>query len=394
MNSSKFSNSRATSIIWIVAAGLAIILGGVLLSTLTPIIFPTQASAESQQVDDLFRFMLAIGGGIFLLVQGVLLFSVLRFRAKAGDLSDGPPVHGNATLELVWTVIPAIIVFILTIYSYQVWTSIQSQKANEQVIDVVGQRFAWAFTYDLPQSAIPADFDVTTLPDNLQQQLTDNGQLRFTSTQLHTWVGQPVKLEMTTEDVNHAFWIPAMRVKQDLLAGRTTELRFTPTEPGAYRVVCAELCGSGHGNMAGEIDQNGNLIGAWLIVHPDEEAYNREFFAIERDKVLFPPEDPVERGRLVLASGAYPCATCHILNDLGWQGNIGPNLNGIGERASRRVPGQSAEQYLTNSIRHPGEYLVPGFGNLMPQFNADAGQPNYMPDEDLAAIVAYLLAQN
>src|SRR5690606_27658530 len=134
--------------------------------------------------------------------------------------------------------------------------------------------------------------------------------------------------------VIHSFWVPSMRIKQDLLPGRVTEVRFTPIEPGVYRVVCAELCGSGHGDMAGQI-VNGNLVGGWVIVHPDEETYRREFLEPETLSVLFPPEDPVELGRQILASGRYPCNTCHTLDDLGWVGTIGPSLNGIGARTQR-----------------------------------------------------------
>ena len=143
------------SLIWIVAAGLAIILGGLLIASFTPSLFPAQGSTQAQQVDNLFRFMLAIGGSIFLLVNGVLLYSVIRFRARKGDNSDGPPIHGNTTLEFTWTVIPAIIVTVLTFYSFTVWTSIREPQANEQTVNVVGQRFAWSFNYDIPQNELP-----------------------------------------------------------------------------------------------------------------------------------------------------------------------------------------------------------------------------------------------
>lgn len=400
MNLSKLSSdsgrSKATnplSLIWIAVAGLAIIVGGILISTVTPLIFPTQGSAEAQQIDALFQFLLAIGGMIFLLVQGVLLYSAIRFRARPGDHADGPPIQGNTTLEFVWTVIPAIIVVIITIYAYQVWVSIQSIKPNEQLVEAVGLRFAWVFNYTVPEEELPADLDREALPANVLASLNNNGFITFSSPQLHTWVGQPVHVRMRTEDVNHAFWIPGMRVKQDLLAGRTTDIRFTPIEPGVYRIVCAELCGSGHGNMAGEVSANGDLIGAWLIVHQDEEAFLREFLIPERDAVLFPPADPALRGRLVINN--YACAGCHVLDDLGWVGITGPSLNGIASRTQRLAAGgySTMEEYIYRSIRYPGEYLVPGYGNIMPAFNPEPGQPNYMPEEDLEAIVAYLLTQ-
>lgn len=390
-------NGSSISIIWIIVGGLAIIFGGLLIGTVVPFILPIEGSAEAQQVDGLFRFMLVIGGAIFLLVNGVLVYSIIRFRARTNDYADGPPIQGNTTLELVWTLIPAIIVTVLTIYAYSVWVNIQSEKPNEQEVDVTGQRFAWTFTYTVTENDL-ADVGVTRdqLPEEVNAVFaSEGGVVNFNSLQLHTWVGQPVHVSLHTEDVNHAFWIPGMRIKQDLLAGRVTDIRFTPIEPGVYRIVCAELCGSGHGYMAGEVDERGNLTGAWLIVHPDEETFLQEFYKPEAQNVLFPPEDPVERGRQILASGAYPCSGCHALTDLAWTGAQAPNLDNIGSRAATRVAGLSASDYIHQSIREPYAYIVPGYQNIMPVFSNDPNEPNtqYMPDSDLEAIVAYLLTQ-
>lgn len=381
------------TVIWIIAAGLLFIAGGFIIATLTPALFPPQGSAESRQVDDLFHFMFVIGGAIFLLVQGMLVFSVVRFRAKAEDMTDGPHIRGNATLEFVWTIIPAIIVAAIAIYAYQVWVSIRTIKPNEQVVNVTGARFAWTFNYMVTPDTLPEGVTVDDLPEEVKTKLEQDGSLTFSNPQLHAYVDRTVLLQMNATDVIHSLWIPGMRIKQDVMPGRTTEVRFTPIRADNYRIVCAELCGAGHGNMAGEIGPNGELQKAWLVVHPDEESYLREFYEVEAMKILFPPDDPVELGRSVLASGKYPCATCHVLTDLGWNGNIGPNLNGVGDRAGNRVGGQDASTYLHNTLRHPGDYLVPGFGNLMPQFNPNAGEPNYMPDDDLDVIVAYLLSQ-
>ena len=284
---------------------------------------------------------------------------------------------------------------VLTIYSYQVWTSTRAPQPNEQVMGVAGARFAWTFTYDLSEADLPAGVTVEQLPEPVQQRFAENGGVQLVANQLHTYVDQPVVLKMVTEDVIHSFWVPAMRIKQDLLPGRETEIRFTPIKPGVYRVVCAELCGSGHGDMAGQI-VDGNLQGAWVVVHEDEATYRSEFLEPEANAVLFPPEDPIQLGRQVLNSGRYPCATCHVLTDLNWTGNIGPSLDGVASRTQRLSASGagSMEEYLHDSIRNPAAYLVPGFGNLMPQFNPSPDQPNYMPDDDLNAIVAYLLTQD
>jgi hypothetical protein len=107
--------------------------------------------------------------------------------------------------------------------------------------------------------------------------------------------------------------------------------------------------------------------------------------------LLNPPEDPAERGFLVLSGGTYPCAGCHTLEDLSWVGVTGPNLNDIGDRAANRIPGLTAEEYLSQSIYESNAFLVPGFGPLMPDFQfEDPDAPNFMSLEDHEAIVAYL----
>jgi cytochrome c oxidase subunit 2 len=311
---------------------------------------------------------------------------VWRFRARPGDTSDGVPLHGNATLELVWTIIPAVIVLVLSIYSYQVWVSTRAAQPNEATIQAQGARFVWTFSYTATLDDIPEDIPVEMIGANVVNALETDGFFTINSNELHTYVGRPLRMELQTADAQHAFWIPAMRIKQDLLAGRTTEIRFTPTQAGTYPIVCAELCGGGHGQMRAQI-----------IVHPDEATYRQEFFARQVAMVALPPSDPVLLGEQILASGQYPCAGCHVLTPLGWQGITGPNLNGVGDRAAdvrAAATGQTAEEYLHRSLYHPAEYLVPGFGALMPQFQAlDDEAPNYMPEFDNLAIVAYLCTQ-
>lgn len=398
MNLPKLGNTQKQGgggfpVVWIVIGGLIVIVGGYLISLVTPSILPRAGSAQAVLIDDLFRFMLFIGGGVFVLVEGLLLVSVIRFRHRKGDRADGPPIQGNTTLEFVWTVIPAIVVTVIAIYAFVVWQQIETVPPNSQQVGALGQRYAWSFSYEANSETLPPDVNMDAVPEDVVARISSEEGLTFTSPQLHTWVNQPVNVSMETDDVNHAFWIPGMRIKQDLLAGRVTSIAFTPIEAGVYRIVCAELCGGGHGNMAGIVTPSGELSGAWLIVHPDEETYLREFYYPELEKILYPPTDPALLGRQVIQN--YPCSGCHILDDLGWVGVTGPTLNGIASRSARLAASgySNMSDYLHASIRNPGEYLVPGYNNLMIQFNADPAQPNYMSDADLDAIVAYLLTQ-
>jgi len=359
MNLSNSSGNLMT-VLWILVAFVLLVVGGLIIAEATPLVLPPQASAEAAQVDELFKIMLALGGAIWLLVQGAILYSVIRFRARPGDRSDGPPIHGNPTLEFVWTLIPALVVVVLSIISFQVWVNITSAREYEQQVEARGARFLWSFSYEIPGAT-----------------------QRVNSPVLHTWVGQPVALGLQTTDVNHAFWVPSMRIKQDLLAGRRTEARFTPVLAGEFPVVCAELCGSGHGDMR-----------ASIVVHENEERF-LAWFDEEAFRILNPPDDPAEGGELLMTSGGvaglYACAGCHTLEELGWDSITGPDLTGVAERAGARVPGMEAERYLLRSLYFPSEFLVPGYAALMPQHQyQDPAEANYMPLDEGLAIVAYL----
>ena len=152
MNPSSSSNSLMT-VTWIVVAFVLLVVGGLIIAEATPLVLPPQASAEAAQVDELIKILLALGGAIWLLVQGAVVYSVIRFRARPGDNSDGPSIHGNSTLEFIWTLIPAITVIILSIISFQVWVNITSARDNEQLVQTRGARFLWSFSYDIPASS-------------------------------------------------------------------------------------------------------------------------------------------------------------------------------------------------------------------------------------------------
>ncbi len=359
------NNSRTINLLYVVIAGLVILIVSLVVAVwATPRVFPQQASAEAQRVDGLFQVLLFIGGAVFFLVEGLLLYSVIRFRRKPGDEGDGIPVHGNKMLEWVWTAIPAITVAFLSIISYNVWTQNQAVRENENIVNglpveivVTGARFNWSFTY------------------NTALETPDGEPIVLRSNVLHVYQGQNVHLQIESNDVNHAFWVPALRLKQDALPGYTTDLRFEPILPGEYPIVCAELCGVGHGNMR-----------SLLIVHPDEETYLSAFFDPAVDFILNPPDDPALLGASIIQT--YACQGCHTLDTLGWTGTTGPILNGIGDRAGTQVAGYTAEEYIVESIRLPQSFLVTGYGPVMPQFTHEQ-----MDSEQLQAVVAYLCTQ-
>jgi cytochrome c oxidase subunit 2 len=235
---------------------------------------------------------------------------------------------------------------------------------------------------------MPEVIDVAALPDNVRLDAEEDGALTINSGDLYTFVGQSVVLAMEPQDVIHAFWVPAFRVKQDVIPGRETTVRFTVIEandgqeyPKRYPIRCAELCGANHGLMISDV-----------VVYENETTFLNDWLIPQMDAKMHPPVDPVIRGQAVLTGDTVKCNTCHVQNNLGWAPAVplGPSLNGIADRAvgSRSTAtGLSGADYLYQAIAEPAVYLVPGFAPLMP--------PNQITDDcELQAIVAYLCTQS
>jgi cytochrome c oxidase subunit II len=188
--------------------------------------FPVQGSSQAKKVDDLYDVLLVASVPIFVLVEVVVLYSVWKFRMRPGEEEkDGPPIHGNTALEIIWTAIPALLIFGLCAYSYSVLTDIEHKPKREMVVNVTGQQFAWSYAYKEP------------------------GKPTVNTDTLYVPKGESVRFNIHSTDVIHDFWVPAFRIKIDAVPGITTHYRVTPVRKGAYAVVCAELCGLGHSTM-------------------------------------------------------------------------------------------------------------------------------------------------
>jgi cytochrome c oxidase subunit 2 len=195
--------------------------------------FPVQASTQAHNTDTLYHVLVIASIPIFVLVVTVILFSVWQFRMKPGqELQDGPPIHGNTRLEVIWTAIPALILLGLVSYSFVVLRDNEKKPAGpEMVVEVTGQQFAWSYQY--PTSV--------------------TGGAPLKTTQLFVPENESVYFKIRSVDVIHAFWIPAFRLQIDAVPGITTSYRATPDRLGSYPVVCNLLCGVGHGLMRSTI---------------------------------------------------------------------------------------------------------------------------------------------
>jgi len=219
--------SRQRSILLAVVLALIAIAIGIWLSY-TIHWFPPEASVQAHNTDRLYHVLVIATIPIFVLVVTVILYSVWQFRMKPGEeLKDGPPIHGNTRLEVIWTALPAILLLGMVGYSFVVLYENEKRPAREIDIGVTGQQFVW--TYQYPPSV--------------------TGGAPINSYKLYLPEGESVDFSMRSKDVIHAFWIPAFRLQEDVVPGIVTHWRATPDRLGSYPVVCNLLCGVGHSLM-------------------------------------------------------------------------------------------------------------------------------------------------
>src|SRR3954470_24622627 len=204
--------------------------------------FPVSASEEAKQIDTLWDVLIIFSVPVFVGVSVVVLFSVWKFKMRPGEENlDGPPIHGNTRLEVIWTAIPAIILVGLCTYAFVVLEDVEAADSNPVQVRVVGEQFAWTFFYKGADGKEVA------------------------SRQLHVPLNRQVAFTLQSKDVLHDFWVPAFRMKKDAVPGIDVTYSVTPNKLGTYPIVCAELCGLGHAVMrANATVQNRADFDKWL----------------------------------------------------------------------------------------------------------------------------------
>jgi cytochrome c oxidase subunit II len=300
---------------------------------------PPVASKERDRIDLVFWFTVAICIFIFAIVVAVLLYSIFRFRVAPDDDSDGPPVHGHTGLEIVWTLIPTVLVTAIGIVSAVVLARNDALGKNVLQVNVTAQQFVWSFEY-------PDNGKVTT------------GTLRLP-------VGRSVLLHLQSKDVIHSFWVPEFGQKEDTVPGIVTTLHITPDKVGTYPVICTELCGLGHSVMrTTAVVMTQTAFDKWLR---------------SQAKATTSPSPSVS-GAAVFKNN--PCGSCHTLKAAGTTGKVGPDLDKLPQYA--RQAGKPLESFVRESIADPNAYVQPGYPkNVMPTFN--------LPKQQLDALVQYLV---
>jgi cytochrome c oxidase subunit II len=267
------------------------------------------------------------------------------------ELKDGPPIHGNTKLEIIWTALPAILLVGLCTYAYVVLTDIEEEAAASETLNVrvVGEQFTWTFFYDPP---------------------TPGGD-EVASPQLYLPPNTPVDFTVQSKDVIHDFWVPAFRMKIDAVPGIDTHLQVTTTDRlGEFPVVCAELCGLGHSAMR----QSAHVV--------SREDYDARLAELARGPAGGGGGEGgggETDGKTLFTEAAQPtaCRSCHTLADADATGTTGPNLDEV-------VP-DLTEAQIKESIENPDAEITEGFqGGLMPRYG-DSLSP-----EQVDALVKYL----
>ncbi len=248
---------------------------------------PAPRTDSGEAIDELYWVVFTICAIVFVAVESALVLFVIRFRRRGHVPEDfeGPQIHGNTRLEVIWTIIPALILVGIAAYTFARVPAVEAKGSDDLVVRVEAHQFYWQYVY--PNGAVSLD-------------------------ELRLPVDQRVRLEITTKDVNHSWWVPPLTGKMDAIAGRTNSLSFTPQETGTWEGQCAELCGIQHAVM-------------YTQVHVVAE---QEFQSWLREQARIGEED------LGRQEWEAACAKCHGMDG---NGDIGPSIAGNGTIVNRQA---------------------------------------------------------
>jgi cytochrome c oxidase subunit 2 len=298
-----------------------------------------QASTLAPNIDNLFMFISAVNTFFFVLICACIVIFVRQYRRRhANEVT--PHITHNQTLEVVWSVVPLVILIGIFFWGFHGYVTAQIAPANAIEIQVTAKKWVWQFEY----------------PDGMR-----------TLNSFHVPVNRPVRLVMSSEDVLHSFFVPAFRMKKDVLPVRYTEEWFEATKPGVYQVFCTEYCGKGHSDMLAR-------------VFVDDEAQYAKWLREGDEEIQKLPLK--ELGLMVHENRG--CATCHALDGTRGQG---PSWKGIFGQTHQFADGSSAvvdENYIRQSILEPQAHVVRGYEPIMPTYKG------LLRDREILGVIEYI----
>jgi cytochrome c oxidase subunit II len=300
--------------------------------------WPARASTTAGSVDALFIFLVALSALVTVAIVAIIVVFAIQYRRRKGVVAE--QIEGSTALEITWSIIPLGIFIMIFIWGAVIFFKERTPPRGATEVYVVAKQWMWKLEHEEGQREI---------------------------NELHVPVGRDVKLIMTSQDVIHSFYVPAFRIKQDVLPGRYTTTWFHPTKAGTYHLFCAEYCGSQHSGMIGQV----------VVLEPAQ--YQAWLSGGGATGTL------ASNGQnLFLQLG---CSTCHRSDTQG----RGPNLVGLFGKAVQLEDGRvvtADENYIRESIVAPGSKVVSGFKPIMPVFQG------LVSEEQLNALVAYVKSLN
>jgi cytochrome c oxidase subunit 2 len=298
-------------------------------------LLPDRASTVAGQVDALYYFLVAVSAFFSLIIVIGLVYSAIRFR-KTSKASRAGAKNDHLPLELAWSLIPLGIAMVIFFWAAKLYIEMHVAPKDAMEIYVVGKQWMWKIQHP-------------------------NGNREIN--ELHVPVGRSVKLIMTSQDVIHSFYIPAFRIKQDVLPGRYTTQWFEATKPGEYHLFCAEYCGTSHSGMIGKV----------IVMEPAE--YQQWLASSSSGSSM------ASSGKELFAQ--YGCQTCH--HEVA--GPRGPSLVGLFGKQVTLTSGKSVladQEYIRESILNPNAKLVEGYQQLMPTYK------DQMTHEQVNQLIEYV----
>lgn len=303
-----------------------------------------QAGKQAQRADTLWDITFAIAVVIFVIVEGLIVFALWRFRSRPGV--EAKQFHGNTKVEIILTVIPSLILAGLAVPTVQAIFEDSTRQPNSLSVQVVARQFWWEYQYP--------DLGVTT------------------ANELHIPVGRPTFVEITaaTNDVIHSFWVPRLAGSQDAVPGRTNVVTLFPEETGEYWGQCKEFCGLSHSRMR------------LRVIVESQEDFD-QWVADQKSEAASPSDPVAQRGEELFVNGT--CAGCHTIQGTNAAGTSGPNLTHLASRGT--FAGAMLDLNEKNLRAWVADAPSVKPGSLMPSGLKDMG----LSQEDVDAIVAYLL---
>src|SRR6202158_2136121 len=296
-------------------------------------LWPARASTTAGSVDTLFIFLVILSAMVSVAIFAAIVLFAVRYRKRRGVVAE--QIEGSTALEITWSIIPLGIFAVISLWGAIIYFKERTPPRGATEVYVVAKQWMWKLQHEEGQREI---------------------------NELHVPVGRDAKMILTSQDVIHSFFIPAFRIKQDVLPGRYTTLWFKATKPGRYHLFCAEYCGTNHSGMGGDI----------VVMEPQDYA----------QWMAGGPSAPLqETGKQLFTQ--LGCATCHRFDVQG----RGPNLTGIYNKPVLLEDGRTViadENYVRESILNPTAKIVSGFKPVMPTFQG------IVSDEQLNALVAYV----